>query len=589
MITVLAVHFAVAAVAPLLFRKFGRNSFFALAAVPAASFIWLLLQHDEVYSGTVYSGSDGAITEVIPWIPGLQLELAFRMDALAWIMSLLVLGVGALVLVYCARYFKDKDDYLGGFGAQLLAFAGAMFGLVTADDLLLLFIFWELTTVLSYLLIGYARTRLSARRSALQALVVTTAGGLAMLVGLIMLGSTAGTYRIQAIMDLAPALVAGPAGGVVNAAVVLILIGAITKSALVPFHFWLPGAMAAPTPVSAYLHAAAMVKAGIYLVARLAPGFADTAAWLPIVLGLGLATMLVGGYRALRQTDIKLILAYGTVSQLGFMTMVVGLGTPDAALAGIALLLAHGLFKATLFLVVGIIDHQSGTRDIRELSGVYGSARALAVVAAIGAASMAGVPPLAGFVAKESVFEAFLQYKSETGTGPWLLAGVVLGSILTFAYSARFMWGAFALKPGVEPTAFKPVKPAFLAAPAILSLLTILYGLWPAPVDAWIQPYAELFVHGSEAPPGHLALWHGITPALGLTAVTFVLGLVMFYGRNTVARLQALVPGWIDSDRAYQLTIGALDDTAVWITGRTQRGSLFFYLSVILTVRSSCR
>ena len=302
------------------------------------------------------------------------------------------------------------------------------------------------------------------------------------------------------------------------------------------------------------------------------------------MLGLGLATMLVGGYRALRQTDIKLILAYGTVSQLGFMTMVVGLGTPDAALAGIALLLAHGLFKATLFLVVGIIDHQSGTRDIRELSGVYGSARALAVVAAIGAASMAGVPPLAGFVAKESVFEAFLQYKSETGTGPWLLAGVVLGSILTFAYSARFMWGAFALKPGVEPTAFKPVKPAFLAAPAILSLLTILYGLWPATVDAWIQPYAELFVHGSEAPPGHLALWHGITPALGLTAVTFVLGLAMFYGRNAVARLQALVPGWIDSDRAYQLTIGALDDTAVWITGRTQRGSLFFYLSVILTV-----
>ncbi len=369
MITVLAVHFAVAAVAPLLFRRFGRNSFFALAAVPAASFIWLLLQHDAVYSGTVYSGSDGAITEVVPWIPGLQLDLAFRMDALAWVMSLLVLGVGALVLVYCARYFENKDEYLGGFGAQLLAFAGAMFGLVIADDLLLMFIFWELTTVLSYLLIGYARTRLSARRSALQALVVTTAGGLAMLVGLIILGSTAGTYRIQAILDEAPALVAGPAGGAVSAAVVLILIGAITKSALVPFHFWLPGAMAAPTPVSAYLHAAAMVKAGIYLVARMAPGFAETAPWPPIVLGLGLATMLVGGYRALRQTDIKLILAYGTVSQLGFMTMVVGLGTPEAALAGLALLLAHGLFKATLFLVVGIIDHQAGTRDIRELSG----------------------------------------------------------------------------------------------------------------------------------------------------------------------------------------------------------------------------
>ncbi|MDR7083542.1 multicomponent Na+:H+ antiporter subunit A [Arthrobacter ginsengisoli] len=593
MITVLAVHFAVAAVAPFLFRRFGRNSFYALAAVPAGSFAWLILQHGAVYSdaGTTSTGATvgPGVAEVLPWIPELRIELAFRMDALAWVMSLLVLGVGALVLVYCARYFKDKDDYLGGFGAQLLAFAGAMFGLVTADDLLLLFIFWELTTVLSYLLIGYARTRLSARRSALQALVVTTAGGLSMLVGLIILGFNAGTYRISAILELAPALVTGPAAGPVAAAVVLILIGAITKSALVPFHFWLPGAMAAPTPVSAYLHAAAMVKAGIYLVARLAPGFAETAPWLPMVLGLGLATMLVGGWRALRQTDIKLILAYGTVSQLGFLTMIVGLGQPDAALAGLALLLAHGLFKATLFLVVGIIDHQAGTRDIRKLSGVYRSSRALAVVAAIGAASMAGIPPLAGFVAKESVFEAFVHYSTDAAS-PWglvILVGVVLGSILTFAYSARFMWGAFAVKPGVETTPFKPIQPAFLAAPAVLSLLTIVYGLWPAPVDAWIQPYAALFVPAGEDPAaatGHLALWHGLTPALGLTAITFALGLVMFYTRDAVARLQGLVPAWIDGDRSYQLTIGALDDTAVWITGRTQRGSLYFYLSVILTV-----
>ncbi|MBP1233264.1 multicomponent Na+:H+ antiporter subunit A [Arthrobacter sp. PvP102] len=597
MITVLAVHFAVAAVAPFLFRKFRRNTFYGLAAVPAGSFVWLLLQRDAVYQGEYeqasaappFTGSD--VTELLPWIPELKIELAFRMDPLAWIMSLLVLGVGALVLVYCARYFKNKDSNLGGFGAQLLAFAGAMFGLVTADDLLLMFIFWELTTVLSYLLIGYARTRLSARRSALQALMVTTAGGLAMLVGLIILGSSAGTYRISAILEQAPGLTTGPAAGAVGAAVVLILIGAVTKSALIPFHFWLPGAMAAPTPVSAYLHAAAMVKAGVYLVARLAPGFAETAYWLPMVLGLGLATMLVGGYRALRQTDIKLILAYGTVSQLGFLTMVVGLGKPDAALAGLALLLAHGLFKATLFLVVGIIDHQSGTRDLRKLSGVYKSSRALAVVAAIGAASMAGIPPLAGFVAKESVFEAFVHYgTSGDAAGSWglvVLAGLVLGSILTFAYSARFMWGAFASKPGIESTPFKAIKPSFLAAPALLSLLTIVYGLWPAPVDAWIQPYAAEFVHDGGDPAtaaGHLALWHGLTPALGLTAITFVLGLAMFYGRNMVARGQSLVPAWVDGDRAYQITIGALDDVAVWVTGRTQRGSLFFYLAVILTV-----
>ncbi|XAS63928.1 Na+/H+ antiporter subunit A [Micrococcaceae bacterium Sec5.8] len=592
MITVLAVHFAVAVVAPVLFHRFGRNAFYVLAAVPAGSFVWLVMQHGAVYaagSGGPRAGGSGAgMADVLPWIPELKIELAFRMDALAWVLSLLVLGVGALVLVYCARYFKDKDDFLGGFGAQLLAFAGVMFGLVTADDLLLLFIFWELTTVLSYLLIGYARTRLAARRSALQALIVTTAGGLAMLVGLIILGFTAGTYRISAILELAPTLVTGPAAGAVAGAVVLILVGAITKSALVPFHFWLPGAMAAPTPVSAYLHAAAMVKAGIYLVARLAPGFAETTFWLPVVLGLGLATMLVGGYRALRQTDIKLILAYGTVSQLGFLTMVVGLGEPDAALAGLGLLLAHGLFKATLFLVVGIIDHQAGTRDIRKLSGVFRSSRALAIVAAIGAASMAGIPPLAGFVAKESVFEAFVHHGS--GAGPWgmvVLVGLVLGSILTFAYSARFMWGAFAVKSGVGTTPFKPIKPAFLAAPALLSVLTIVYGLWPAPVDGWIQPYAALFVPDGEDPAaaaGHLALWHGVTPVLGLTAITFALGLAMYYGRHAVGRLQARVPGWIDGDRGYQLTIGALDDAAVWITGRTQRGSLFFYLSVILTV-----
>ncbi len=581
MLTVLAITFVAATVAPLIFRALGRNAFYVLAAVPAAAFVWLLFQYGPAYSA-------GGMEEILPWIPSLKLELAFRMDPLAWMMSLLILGVGSLVLVYCARYFKNEDPDLGGFGAQLLAFAGAMFGLVTSDDLLMLFIFWELTTILSYLLIGYARTRLAARRSALQALMVTTAGGLAMLVGLIILGQAAGTYRISTILDQSGSLMTGPMQGAVAAAVVLVLSGAVTKSALVPFHFWLPGAMAAPTPVSAYLHAAAMVKAGIYIVARLAPGFAESQFWLPVVLGLGLATMLVGGYRALRQTDIKLILAYGTVSQLGFLTMVVGLGRPDAALAGLGLLLAHGLFKAALFLVVGIIDHQSGTRDIRKLSGVFRSSRALGVVAAIAAASMAGVPPLAGFVAKESVFEAFVHYGTghdAPAWGIWILVGLVIGSILTFAYSARFMWGAFATKPGVEPTPFKPIKPAFLAAPAILSLLTIAYGLWPVPVDTWIQPYAALFADGPDAvDAGHLALWHGVTPALGLTAITFAAGAAMFYGRNLVSRAQGLVPDWVDGDRAYQNTIGALDDVAVWVTGRTQRGSLYFYLAVILTV-----
>ncbi|WP_179390389.1 Na+/H+ antiporter subunit A [Psychromicrobium silvestre] len=566
MLAILAVHFVVALVAPFFFRLLGRNGFYLLAAVPAGSFIWLLCQHDAVFAGNTP-------TETLPWIPDFGVELAFRMDALSWVLSLLVLGVGALVLAYCARYFKPDDGAFrahgAGFGAQLLAFAGVMFGLVVADNLILLFIFWELTTILSYLLIGYSRTRLAARRAALQALMVTTFGGLTMLLGLIMLGQSAGTYRISQLLEHPPG------GTVVDIAILLILVGAVSKSALVPFHFWLPGAMAAPTPVSAYLHAAAMVKAGIYLIARLAPSFSETPFWQPTVLILGIATMLVGGWRALRQHDLKLILAYGTVSQLGFLTVVVGLGTPAAAMAGLAMLLAHGLFKATLFLVVGIIDHQSGTRDIRKLSGVFRSAPALGVVAVIGTASMAGIPFLGGFVAKESVFEALLEYGN-----PWILCAVLLGSMLTFAYSARFLWGGFAPKAKGMATAFKKVPAEFLAAPAILAALSVIYGLWPAPVQAWAEPYSELF-HGEGHP--HLAVFSGFNPALGLSALAIAVGLLLFWARDRVERAQDRIYPLIDAEKGYRNIIGAIDDTAIWITGRTQRGSLFFYLAVILS------
>jgi multicomponent Na+:H+ antiporter subunit A len=589
LLLVLTALFVVALAAPAFFRRMGRSAFYVLAAVAAACFGWLLFRFSAFTAAdqTLVSGAPNAPPSVIiEWIPQLGLELAFRMDALAAVMSLLVLGVGALVLFYCARYFKADDADLGAFGAQLLAFAGAMFGLVTADDLLLLFIFWELTTILSYLLIGYARQRLSARRSALQALVVTTFGGLAMLVGIVMLGQTAGTYRISEILAAAPDLLAQ--GTVVDVAVALLLIGAVSKSALVPFHFWLPAAMAAPTPVSAYLHAAAMVKAGVYLVARLAPGFSDSAYWQPLVLVLGLGTMLLGGWRALREFDLKLILAYGTVSQLGFLIMVVGLGTPEAALAGLGLLLAHGCFKATLFLVVGIIDHQTGSRDIRELSGVYRQAPALGVIAVIAAASMAGVPPLLGFVAKESVYEAFLHHAELQQFGPAstvLLAGVVIGSMFTFAYSARFVWGGFARKSGVADIEFTRVPVLFLAAPAVLTAATIIFGLWPDPVDAVIQPYVALFAPAAEAAAGgHLALWHGLTPALGLTALTFAVGIGMYLGRRRIERAQEKLAPRYDAADIYRNIIGVLDDAAVWVTGRTQRGSLVFYLFVILGV-----
>ncbi|WP_043846710.1 Na+/H+ antiporter subunit A, partial [Crystallibacter crystallopoietes] len=585
MLVVLTLLFVVAFVAPWIFRRIGRSTFYILAAVPAAGFVWLLATFDRYTTGN-QGGLAGAPnappSETIVWIPQLQLDLAFRMDTLSAVLSILILGVGALVLFYCARYFKVQDPNIGPFGAQLLAFAGAMFGLVVTDDLIMLYMFWELTTILSYLLIGYARHRLAARRSALQALMVTTFGGLTMLVGLIMLGQTAGTYRISEIMAQAPELLQH--GMLIDVAILLMLIGAVSKSALVPFHFWLPAAMAAPTPVSAYLHAAAMVKAGIYLVARLAPGFADTLFWDWTVLGLGLLTMLIGGWLALKQFDLKLILAYGTVSQLGFLMMVVGLGTRDGALAGLALLLAHGFFKATLFLVVGIIDHQSGTRDIRQLSGIHRTAPWLFAVALIGAASMAGLPPLLGFVAKETVYETFVHGAGETGAAGYvLLAGVVIGSMLTFAYSARFVWGGFAYKPNVKKTAFKPVPVSFLAAPAVLAVATVAAGLLPGPADAAIQPYVSLF-EPDGAEDGHLALWHGLTPALGLTVLTLAVGYLLFRYRARIGSFQERISGGITGERAYRGIVGVLDETAVWITGRTQRGSLIYYLFVILVV-----
>lgn len=300
-----------------------------------------------------------------------------------------------------------------------------------------------------------------------------------------------------------------------------------------------------------------------------------------MILVLGMATMLLGGWRALRQTDLKLVLAYGTVSQLGFLVMVVGLGGRDGAVAGLGLLLAHGFFKATLFLVVGIIDHHSGTRDLRVLSGVGAASPVLFAVALVAAGSMAGVPPLLGFVAKESVYEAFVHRAEDGVVGTLLLAGIVLGSVLTFAYSARFVWGAFGLKRGVPRTDFTPVRTSFLLAPAVLAVSSVVFGLWPAPLDAAVQPYASLFPDEGAAP--YLALWHGLNLALLLSAVTLSAGAALYVLRGPFARLQARLPAVRDAEVVYRSLIGVLDDVAVWVTGRTQRGSLAFYLFVILS------
>lgn len=584
-------HLLAAMLAPFFFRRWGRTCFYFLSLVPAAGFLWLLLQLPAVLDGR-------PPTETMSWVPQLNMELSFRMDMLSWILSAMVLGIGAPVLFYCAGYFRHTNRYSGAFAAQLTAFAGVMFGLVTADDIMVMFVFWEVTSVLSYLLIGYNNTRLSARRAALQALIVTTAGGLAMFIGLVMLAAASGTWRLSQIVAQAPETIADPAHGVhLGAALVLILVGAMSKSALAPLHFWLPGAMAAPTPVSAFLHAAAMVKAGIYLVARLAPAFSSVEPWTALTTTLGLFTMLFGGYTALKQTDLKLILAYGTISQLGFIVTIIALGTPEAMYAGLAVMIGHSLFKSVLFLVTGIIDHQAGTRDIRRLHGIGRRAPILFALSLISAGSMAGIPPMLGFVAKEAVLETALDgvAHGELGdlgpTGAWiLLAGVALGSVLTVAYSARFIWGGFITKSAddahpdsvvegrVQPTEFHEVSAAFAAAPAVITVLTVLFGFWPEPL--------HVLVEQASAPAGkaelHLALWYGLTPALGLSVAVLCLGFALFAVRSAVDRAQARVPEPPAADAVYRGVIGIIDYLAVRITSATQRGSLSFYLAVIL-------
>jgi multicomponent Na+:H+ antiporter subunit A len=576
MLVLVLAHFVAATVAPALVNRLGKRAFLVLALVPAVATVWALTWTGPVAAGTVRQ-------EVISWVPALNLQLAFSLGPLQWVMMLVVTGVGALVLAYCAWYFSEGEAGLAAFAGHFVAFAGAMLGLVLSDDLLVLYVFWELTTVFSYLLIGHDPTRRASRTAAMQALIVTTFGGLAMLVGILVLGVEAGTFRISEV------LASPPAGPAVTTAVVLVLLGAVTKSAMFPFHFWLPGAMAAPTPVSAYLHAAAMVKAGVYLVALAAPAFAGVPGWRGLLLSLGLFTMLLGGWRSLRQRDLKLLLAYGTVSQLGFLLVVLSLGTRAAALAGLALLVAHALFKATLFLVVGVVDHQAGTRDLRKLSGVGRSAPLLAGTAVLAGASMAGLPPLSGFVAKESVYGALVdvaRYGEETGLSEfaaWLvLAGVVLGSALTVAYTARFLWGAFATKPGVPRSEVAPIALGFQLAPLVLAGLSLVLGFLSGAQNTMFGRYAGQSAAGESK--AALALWHGFNPALALSAVSIALGLLLFWKRESFARVQSRFAVSWSAERGYLGAMRRLDRAAVEVTGLTQRGSVAIYLSVILLV-----
>jgi multicomponent Na+:H+ antiporter subunit A len=570
LVALLGLHAVTAVLAAAAGRALGRRAFWVTGIAPAATVVWAATQARAILSGR-------AVESSYAWVPSIGLDIGFRLDAFGLLMVGLVSGIGTLIFVYAFFYFSHPRPDLGRFAGTLVAFAGSMLGLVTADNILLLFVFWELTSITSYLLIGFEHVRETARGAALQALLITGGGGLAMLGGFILLAQAAGTYSLAGI------LAGPPEGGTVAAAAILILAGAATKSAQVPFHPWLPGAMTAPTPVSAYLHSATMVKAGVYLVARVAPALAvATAVWRPAAVTLGVVTMVVGGYRALRQHDLKLLLAYGTVSQLGLMFAVFATGTEQAAFAGAALLLAHGIFKAALFMLVGVIDHEAGTRDIRALSGLGRRLPAVTAAACVAAASMAGLPPLAGFVAKEAALEALSSAPATTLASLWL-AGVVLGSVFTVAYSFRFCWGAFATKPALEPTAVPHRPPFGFWAPAgLLAVLAVLLGLAPW-LETGLVEAATVALH-PDAHPHPLALWHGLGVPLALTAVVLAAGAALVAARGRVEALQGRAPRVPQAAGAYARGLTGFVRLAGRVTAVVQAGSLPVYLGIILMV-----
>lgn len=465
------------------------------------------------------------LRQEITWLPALGLNLVLRLDGFAWMFCMLVLGVGSLVVLY-ARYYMSAADPVPRFFSFFLAFMGAMVGVVLSGNIIQIALFWELTSLFSFLLIGYWHHRKDARRGARMALTVTGTGGLCMLAGMLVLGHIVGSYDLDHVLAASALIQAHP---LYLTALVLILLGAFTKSAQFPFHFWLPNAMAAPTPVSAYLHSATMVKAGVFLLARLWPALAGTEQWFWLVGGAGLCTLLVGGYAAMFQNDLKGLLAYSTISHLGLITLLLGLNSPLAAVAAVFHIMNHATFKASLFMAAGIVDHESGTRDIRRLSGLVRMMPITGTLAMVASAAMAGVPLLNGFLSKEMFF-------AETvfvNTVPWLetllpVAATVAG-IFSVAYSLRFTVDVFWGPPATDLPHTPHEPPHWMRVPVeLLVLACLVVGMLPAwSVGAVLQAAARPVV-GGELPTYSLAVWHGFNTPFVMSLVALAGGIALY-------------------------------------------------------------
>lgn len=467
----------------------------------------------------------GVIREEFMWLPSLGLNFVLRMDGFAWLFSMLVLGIGTLVSLY-ARYYMSPEDPVPRFFAFFLAFMGAMLGLVISGNLIQIVFFWELTSLFSFLLIGYWHHRADARRGAYMALMVTGAGGLCLLAGVMLLGHIVGSY------DLDQVLAAGDqirAHSLYPVMLALVLIGALSKSAQFPFHFWLPHAMAAPTPVSAYLHSATMVKAGVFLLARLWPSLSGSEEWFWIVGGAGAITLLLGAYCAMFQNDLKGLLAYSTISHLGLITLLLGLNSPLAAVAAVFHILNHATFKASLFMAAGIIDHESGTRDIRKLSGLFKLIPFTATLAMVASASMAGVPLLNGFLSKEMFFAETVFISATAWVEIALPVIATIAGTFSVAYALRFTVDVF-FGPKATNLPHTPHEPPrWMRAPVELLVFTcLLVGIFPAQVVGSILAAAALPVVGGVLPEYSLAIWHGWNAPMIMSLVAMSGGVVLY-------------------------------------------------------------
>jgi len=477
------------------------------------------------------------------WIGAVDLALTFRLDGLGLLFSLMILAIGLLVILY-ARYYLSEKEPMGRFYAYLLLFQGSMLGVVLSEHLIQLLIFWEMTSISSFLLISFWRHREDARQGARMALAITGGGGLAMLAGFLLLGEMVGSYELSTILA---------SGDVIRAhpwyvpMLILVLLGIFTKSAQFPFHFWLPHAMAAPTPVSAYLHSATMVKAGVFLLARLFPALAYTPEWSWLVGGAGLITLLLGAYTALFKHDLKGLLAYSTISHLGLITLLFGMGTPLAAVAGVFHIMNHATFKASLFMAAGIIDHEAGTRDMRKLNGLWKYMPYTAVLAMVAAAAMAGVPLLNGFLSKEMFFAKTVYLVGE-GSIPWLPIAATVAGAFAVAYSLRFIHDVFFNGEPIDLPRTPHEPPRWMKLPVeILVVLCLAVGILPAWTFGPLLASAAAATLQTELPEYSLSIWHGFNPALAMSVVALVGGVMIYAVRERLFRWHDRGVGRVDA------------------------------------------